>query len=424
VKNSPGNLWEIEHPCPQCGAPVTLEETDHVINCSYCRVRLCVSTEGYPRYYLPPAQDIPSEGLFFVPYWRIRGMEFICQNLEVRNTLLDGTVKASPFVPIPDSLGLRPQACTLRFVPPESPSQYLPPSLSFDEAHGAMDERLTPVLGSARTAGMFLKTFMGETTSVVYAPYSVRDGVLYDALLREPLGQASMPGHAGPLSPAPNHQWTLSFLPALCPNCGWDLRGDNTSIVFTCNNCRTAWHLGARGLTETRFSLAHLPEGSDPDAYLPFWRIRVRSTTGITFQSYADLVRTANLPKVVQEEWEGAALHLWVPAFKAYGELFLRVAKMMTLYPPGHELAEEDEPLAPLLPVTLPVNEALKGLKVIIAILAGAKRKIWPLLKDMAVETDEERLVYIPLLEKGNELVEPRLNLSVMRNALRYGANL
>ena len=47
--------WQIEHNCPQCGAPVILDETDRLLTCPYCRTRLYLATTGYFQYHLPSA---------------------------------------------------------------------------------------------------------------------------------------------------------------------------------------------------------------------------------------------------------------------------------------------------------------------------------------------------------------------------------
>ncbi len=46
--------WAIELQCPQCGAPVTMEEADRILACAFCRVRLIMIHPGYPQYYLDP----------------------------------------------------------------------------------------------------------------------------------------------------------------------------------------------------------------------------------------------------------------------------------------------------------------------------------------------------------------------------------
>ena len=50
-----GTKWQIEQGCPQCGAPVTLDETDRLLACPFCRTRLYLVPEGHFRYHIPPA---------------------------------------------------------------------------------------------------------------------------------------------------------------------------------------------------------------------------------------------------------------------------------------------------------------------------------------------------------------------------------
>ena len=56
--------------------------------------------------------------------------------------------------------------------------------------------------------------------------------------------------------------------------------------------------------------------------YLPFWRMKPR-VEGIHLVSYADLIRLANLPKVINRAFESAPLYFWSPAFKVSPALSL-----------------------------------------------------------------------------------------------------
>jgi hypothetical protein len=70
-----GAYWQIEHGCPQCGAPVTMDETDRPLACPFCPTRLYLVAEDHFRYHIPPAAGAEGE-LLYIPYWRFRGSSF------------------------------------------------------------------------------------------------------------------------------------------------------------------------------------------------------------------------------------------------------------------------------------------------------------------------------------------------------------
>jgi hypothetical protein len=151
--------------------------------------------------------------------------------------------------------------------------------------------------------------------------------------------------------------------------------------------------------------------------YLPFWRIRVKE---MQLQSYADLVTLVNMPKAPRKEWESAAFHFWMPAFKVNPQLFLRSAKGMTLAQPQDRLGER-MPATTMHPVTLPLSEAAEGLRIILATLSVPGRALlnrFPLL-DLAVE--DSLLVYLPFMESGSEFIQPEARMAISKNALRWG---
>jgi DNA-directed RNA polymerase subunit RPC12/RpoP len=162
-----GSGWIVEHRCTQCGAPITLEETDRFFTCPFCRVKICLTTKDHFRYYLlPPESSV--EDMFFVPYWRVRGMIFACdEELEVKSSIIDATHCGFGAGIYPESLGLRPQALKLRFATPESGKLFPEPSLTFQGAFTKIEGGLPQ--GRQRNAPVrfFYRTFMGEKVSIV-----------------------------------------------------------------------------------------------------------------------------------------------------------------------------------------------------------------------------------------------------------------
>ena len=156
--------------------------------------------------------------------------------------------------------------------------------------------------------------------------------------------------------------WRIRFIPTLCPNCGWDMQGHRDALVLHCGNCESMWQASKQGLSQVNVAYMPGPEVENT-RYLPFWRIRA-DVVGIDLDSYADLVKVANLPKVVQPGWDRIPCHFWSPAFKVRPQRFLRLTHHLTLSQPREELVPH-VPKGSMHPVNLPVSESVETLKII-----------------------------------------------------------
>jgi predicted RNA-binding Zn-ribbon protein involved in translation (DUF1610 family) len=413
-----GGSWAVEHRCTQCGAPITLEESDRFFICPFCRVKICLTTEDHFRYYLQPPEK-STEEIFYVPYWRVRGTVFSCdEELEVKSSIVDATCCGSGVETYPESLGLRPQALMLRFASPESGKSFPEPTLAFDEALEKIDAGLPqPQMGNLPLR-VFHRSFIGEKVSVVYAPFFIKNRALHDGILGKPL--KPLKDGMSHIEPPNGIDHPLKVIPALCPECGWDLEGNRDSIVFFCTNCNKAWYLMEHGLEQKPFFVLKGAEGQTK--HLPFWRIKV-DIEGLQLRSIADLVHVANLPVVVRREWNSTDLYFWVPGFKVHAPLFLRLARLLTLQQPG-DIMEYEESLTDPQPASLPMSDAPESLKAIMASLVAMKKRIWPSLGTISTKAVHTDLVYIPFLEQKDELFNPLLKISVAKNALKYGQYL
>jgi endogenous inhibitor of DNA gyrase (YacG/DUF329 family) len=90
----------IEHSCPQCGAPVELEETDRLIRCGFCRVASVIDTSDFFRYVIPHRAE-NGKPLIYFPYWRFKGMLFSCLAKKIEQRFVDVSHQAfnSPYFP-------------------------------------------------------------------------------------------------------------------------------------------------------------------------------------------------------------------------------------------------------------------------------------------------------------------------------------
>lgn len=413
-------LWEVEYQCPQCGAPVTLQEADRLFTCSHCRVRLYITANDLFRYYLPARKGEPGE-IFYLPYWRFRGIAFSCISYEIRHRIVDSSILALQDKSLPPSLGLRPQTLKLKLFSPEVEGRCLKPEFSFSEGGLRIERQLEAFDSNGIKTSPLFKAFIGEGISLIYSPLFVEDGFLCDAILGNRV--APVPGAwiDQIVSVDQYAAWQVNFISTLCPDCGNDLQGEGDSIILLCKNCQSAWKPSGARLERAEFAV--VPGGDEEDLYyLPFWRMKAR-IDGIQLKSYADLVRMANLPKVIKKEWEEMEFHFWSPAFKINPLLFLRLSKQMTLSLPAEEI-EAEIPRSMLHAVTLSSEEAAESITVNLANLSVDKKKVFPELARIKIILDESLLVYVPLVQRGNELIYPRLGFSLQKNALKMGIYL
>jgi len=267
---------------------------------------------------------------------------------------------------------------------------------------------------------VFDRFFLGNTLSQIYAPYYVDGGKVFDAVLnRAVFDKEEIEGEPFSQSEkAPD--WRIRFVPALCPACGWDLEGERDALALHCTNCNSIWHQGKEGFTKLTFG--HFRAGNEQILFLPFWRIKAE-ISGIALHSYADLVRLANLPKVVQDEWTEREFRFWSPAFKVRPQDFLKFAQYLTLSQPCEEIVS-GLPKGEMYPVTLSFSEAIEGLKVILASFMKPQKILFPKLPEIHIKAKSLFLVFIPFRMKGNELSQPDYRLRINKNLMTYARHL
>jgi DNA-directed RNA polymerase subunit RPC12/RpoP len=404
--------WQIELQCSQCGAPISLEETDRLLTCSYCHVRLYLWTPNQFCYCLP-ALKASSENLIFIPYWRFKGTAYSIIPYEVRQRALDATLLATAHRMLPATLGIKPQALKLRFASGEVQGTFIKPQMSLQESVMLIQKQFQALEGSLLNQPPFHREFIGELGSLIFFPVFIRNGEIVDGILGKMIGPEIDLFLDEASSGIPEH-WQIKPISTLCPNCGNALIGGRESILLFCASCHVAWNPLSGRLVAGKFEV--VPEKRDSSVYLPFWRMRV-AVKGIILESYADLARVANLPKVVRSEWEGQEVYFWIPAFRVYSSLFLRLSKQMTLFQPA-EKTEAILPNAPLHPVTFPEESAAATLKILLAHLLTKKKDLFPKLHEITIGPVESTLVFIPFTSTGCELVHPQLRIGLHRQTL------
>ena len=129
----------------------------------------------------------------------------------------------------------------LRFVSPETEGRFLEPERAPNEEFEGIDERFTRSLPKP----IFHHCFIGETLNLIYAPFYI-DREIYDAVLNEPVTDNLPEENDISSFSGDRPDWRVQFIPAQCPDCGWDLEGDRDSFVLHCQNCHTLWYPGKK----------------------------------------------------------------------------------------------------------------------------------------------------------------------------------
>jgi DNA-directed RNA polymerase subunit RPC12/RpoP len=403
----------IDHQCPQCGAPATLEETERLYTCPFCRVKSYLVTRDYFRYMLPHAAPA-GQTLVFLPYWRFKGSFFVSLPGGIKTRIVDVSQQAvsSPMFPV--SLGLRSQTLKLRFVAPENEGVFLKPQVSSKELLRLAEETFTSPIRDP----MFAKAFVGDSMSQIYSPFYVTDQV-FDGVLNRPVSPAPPEGFDVSKMEGGKPDWRIEFIATLCPSCGWDLQGEKNALALSCKNCNSLWMNKGTGFIKLEFGL--FPAETPDSVYLPFYRIRAE-VSGIKLDSYADLVKTANMAKVVQAGWEEKPFRFWTPAFKIRPDDFLFFSRNMTLSQPPKEYVAE-LPQGEVLPVTMPLPDAVESLKINLASFIKPP-KMLQVLDTVQIKAKSVVLVYIPFQKSGKELFQPAFNLRTNKTLLEYAKNL
>jgi len=362
-----------------------------------------------------PHKAPSSEELIYFPYWRFKGLLFACVPQGIMNKFMDSSYQAVASDLFPASVGLRSQALKLQFVTPETPGRFLEPTLSLKKVLEIFDSRYTVTLDGP----VYTHANIGETVSLLYSPFYVKKKV-YDAVLNQPVSAPLEDESVIDALKGGAPRWRTQFLPTLCPHCGWDLDGERESLVLLCKNCNSAWMPLKSKLKKIKF--AHIPSLSDNIVYLPFWRIKAE-ITGLQLETYADLVKTANLPVAVQPQWHEDIFRFWALAFKVRPRVFVRIANNMTLAQPREKMRNAI-PKGRLQPVTLPLSEAVESLMINLASFVKPAKTFYPQLDDIEIKPQSFLLVYVPFKVHHHEFIQPDYHLTVNKNMLALSRNL
>lgn len=404
----------IEQECPQCGATLELTETDRILSCPFCDVQSYLFSPSYFRYILP--HKAPEKDIIYVPYLRFKGSVFFCGERSTGHRIIDITQTGIKLSGIPISLGFRPQAMKARFATGETQEKFLRFSLK------AVDILTRAAkLSTSGKQGILHKAFIGETMSIMYLPVYIEDGKLYDAVLDRPLPGFKEDTVNIDTQLIKKFPETISFIPTLCPKCGWTIKGERDSVVLLCDNCVTAWEVKDKKFINIKMIISR--KSDDDSVYLPFWKITAK-TKGVDIESFADFMRVTNQPVILKNKSDSPPMSYWSTAFKIRPKMFLQLARQFTIIQ-KNEFDEIDTiPQKGMHPITLPLSEAVQSLKMILASSTITKKNVIPYLPEISFTIGDKILVYLPFRKTQYDLINDDLGVSVNRQSLEFGRKL
>jgi hypothetical protein len=305
---------------------------------------------------------------------------------------------------LPVSLGLRSQTQKLKFIQKGILGSFSAPVISrkdiFKQIAGD-DER---------------KVHIGEILSLVFMPFYQGTDSLFDGLSGKTI--ALHPSDLPVQKKAPAYH--LEFTPSLCPNCGWDLKGETDSLVLHCSNCISFWLIHNKKLN--KFKAMFYDTRQDTDMQLPFWRLQIEFKF-LECSTYAHLIKIANIPMVIKEEHEKQVLYFYIPAFKINPKLFLRIGKQITLAQ-IEPASIRKIPKIRFHPADLPLEEGFQAVLPVLMGLCTHKKEIWNLLAKEKLKLKSFSLTYVPFRTSGSEYIQDTLGFSLPINSLKFGRQL
>ncbi len=393
-----------------------LEENDHLLECPFCRVRLYAYHHPYPCLHLPPQIPANRGKLVYVPYWRLRGLAFAVVKREVVGRVIDVAESACGQPGFPPSLGIRPQALTLKPMEPDAPGTFLPRERERRQFISHLSSSIAAGLESHGTE-VYHHALVGETVSLIYAPYLVTRHEMIDALNGKTVGSHPLPSLNQSGDSAENRPPTLLFHATLCPNCGWALEGHPDSLTLHCTHCHRAWHANRKGFLQVPLFALNTKE--KPDIWIPYWVIGTEAT-GFTLNSVADFLKLTNQPRLPRREDTQRPFYFWTPACKLNPNLFIHMGARLTMRQPHPEPVTR-MPQEPVYTNNLPPVEGFQSALTTLAQVTTAKGRLFPRLRGGRLAFKSYRMALVPFCSRGMEYWQPEFGFSFPKAALRWG---
>jgi hypothetical protein len=155
-------------------------------------------------------------------------------------------------------------------------------------------------------------------------------------------------------------------------------------------------------------------EAGTDTLYFPFWRIKA-DISGIELNCCEDMVRIANLPRVVKKNRNAAEFYFWIPSFTLRPQMFLNIARNITLFQPPEKLKSSLPRDARCYPVTLPITEAAESAKICLAGFMKPRKNLSERLRGIEIRPRKFLLVYAPFRETHHEFVNAEFHIGVSK---------
>lgn len=425
-----------------------IRESEHLLTCPYCQVKQIVQTWPFPFLIIPP--KVENQEIYYIPYFRFKGLSFTIfpqgskktltpspvpatlglqgvpadpawQGKTIQSKIVDQSVLAINTPYLPFSLGFKAQTQPLLFFDQKRPGTFLAPASTPKKILYKVNQQL-------KNAGpnQSIQAHIGEIISLIYAPFIPDKG---DKLKDEISGQVVCSLKNSSLASQPvlsKNSFKLKLLASLCPQCGWDLQGQTRGLIFSCANCHTNWYLESRRLIQLTVKVdpAFNPQKG---LLLPFWSIsfvlNACGQNGIshTLETHSDLIQHAHLPRLPTAQEQQTLPQVLIPGFKVQPEVFLRLAKQLTLSKSRPSLQPNPLPDKQTVPLTLPYNEASQALIPLLSYLAQGKKNMAPFLAQSRLQIRHMHLAYLYFQEENLDLIQPRTKTSFLKTILHWG---
>lgn len=407
-----------------------IDAGDPVLICGFCRTALYMVPSIALRYMLPAKTPPSARGkIFYVPYWRFRGLRY-----RALPEKIDGFVMDSTWIAIRDledilenTLGIKPQA--------------MPLTLSVDASFLALpDIDMETGLKKTKTnmetwlrGKPLFDGFIGESVCLIYVPCELlrdeKDGFLIKTLcinsspnrIDEETGskiEQKLKRHAT--------KRAVQFLPLICPECGHDLPRSKGAVILRCTSCDMAWRTTGGRYDQVPFIHIPAPAGQAEQAiHIPFWKITM-SLNGFPAETRAQFKGLVISYQKMPEEWDSEPVTIIIPAIKLNPGLLLRVARGLTLFS-GKRAAPSNsykERRCLSEAVTISSREASEAIKIIMASIFAKRKKLAALIKDSEIAIQETTLIYLPFLQGPHDLKECYSGQAIPVRALDLGKNI